>query len=233
MQFLNPLEQEALLLSLRVAGAAMLIIFLPGVATGWLLARFRFPGKSLFDAVVHFPLIAPPVVIGYLLLVTLGRQGAAGAWLYEHFGLTFAFSWRGAAVAAGVMGFPLLVRSVRLSVESIDRRLETAASTLGAPPWRVFLTITAPLMAPGIVAGMLLAFARALGEFGATISFVSNIPGETRTLPLAIYAQLQVPGGDTQAGRLMLLSLLLAIAALALSEILNRRMYRRLHGTGV
>lgn len=233
MHYLNPLEQEALLLSLQVAGAAMLIILLPGVAIGWLLARYSFPGKSLLDAVVHFPLIAPPIVVGYLLLVTLGRRGVAGAWLYEHFGLSFAFSWRGAAVAAGIMGFPLLVRSVRLSAEMIDRRLETAASTLGAAPWRVFLTITSPLMAPGIAAGMLLAFARALGEFGATISFVSNIPGETRTLPLAIYAQLQIPGGDTEAGRLMLLSLLLAIAALGLSEILNRRMYRRLYGTDV
>lgn len=230
MVFLSPLEHEALFLSLQVAGAAMAISLLPGIGIGWLLARYNFPGKSLLDAMVHFPLIAPPIVIGYLLLVTLGRRGFAGAWLYEQFGLSFGFSWRGAAVAAGVMGFPLLVRGVRLSAEAIDRRLEVAAGTLGAAPWRVFLTITLPLMSPGILAGLVLAFARALGEFGATISFVSNIPGETRTLPLAIYAQLQVPGGEAAAGRLMALSLLLAVSALILSELLNRSLGRRLYG---
>lgn len=230
MELLSPIEQQALLLSLRVAGVAVAFSLLPGIAVGWLLARFQFPGKTLLDGVVHFPLVAPPIVIGYLLLVTLGRRGVAGAWLYEHFGLTFGFSWRGAAVAAGIAGFPLLVRSVRLSVESIDQRLEAVAATLGASPWRRFISVTLPLMSPGILAGLVLAFARALGEFGATISFVSNIPGETQTLPLAIYAQLQIPGGEAAAGRLMALSLLLAGTALVLSEIFNRALRRRLHG---
>ncbi len=230
MDFLTPLELEALSLSLRVAGVAVAASLIPGVAIGWLLARYRFPGKSLLDGLVHFPLVAPPIVIGYLLLVTLGRRGVVGSWLYENFGVSFGFSWRGAAVAAGVVGFPLLVRSVRLSVEAIDRRLEVAASTLGACPWRSFVTITLPLMSPGILAGMTLAFARALGEFGATISFVSNIPGETRTLPLAIYAQLQIPGGEAAAGRLMLVSLFLAFAALIVSEIFSRTLRRRLYG---
>lgn len=231
MDLLNPLEQEALLLSIKVAGTGIAFGLLPGVGIGWLLARHQFPGKSLLDGLVHFPLVAPPIVIGYLLLVTLGRRGFVGAWLYENFGLTFGFSWRGAAVAAGIVGFPLLVRSVRLSVEAIDRRLELAAATLGASPWRRFFTISLPLMSPGILAGLVLAFARALGEFGATISFVSNIPGETRTLPLAIFAQLQIPGGEAAAGRLMLLSLILAGAALLASELLNRRIQRRLHGS--
>lgn len=230
MDVLTALEQEALSLSLQVASLAIAICLLPGIAIGWLLARRNFPGKTALDLLVHFPMVAPPIVIGYLLLVTFGRNGAIGGWIYDHFGVSLAFSWQGAAVAAAIMGFPLLVRSVRLSVEAIDQRLEKAASTLGAPPLKIFLGVTLPLMAPGIVAGTVSAFARALGEFGATITFVASIPGETRTLPLAIYAQLQTPGGETGAWRLMLLSLLLTVGALILSEYFNRKIQRRLSG---
>jgi molybdate transport system permease protein len=195
-----------------------------------LLARCDFPGKSLFDAVVHLPLVLPPVVIGYFLLLLLGRRGPLGALLEEYFGIVVAFRWTGAAIAAGIMGFPLMVRAIRLSMEAVDVRLEAAARTLGAPRWRVFFTITLPLTLPGILTGALLSFARSLGEFGATITFVSNIPGETRTLPLAIYTQTQVPGGDAEAMRLSLISVVISILALVVSEWLVRRASRRSQG---
>ncbi|MDH3473659.1 MAG: molybdate ABC transporter permease subunit [Rhodospirillales bacterium] len=225
---LTPLEREALALSLRVALWSMVLSLPFGVLTAWLLARREFPGKALFNGLVHLPLVVPPVVVGYLLLVLFGRRGPLGAWLYDSFGLTLAFSWRGAALAAGVMAFPLMVRAMRLSLEAVDRRLEAAARTLGAGPLEVFVTITLPLMSPGILAGAILAFARSLGEFGATITFVSNIPGETRTLPLALYSLAQTPGGETGALRLALLAVVLALAALAASEILARRLRERI-----
>jgi molybdate transport system permease protein len=225
---LTPLEREALVLSLRVALWSMLLSLPLGVLTAWLLARREFPGKALFNGLVHLPLVVPPVVVGYLLLVLFGRRGPLGAWLYDSFGITLAFSWRGAALAAGVMAFPLMVRAMRLSLEAVDRRLEAAARTLGAGPLEVFVTITLPLMSPGILAGAILAFARSLGEFGATITFVSNIPGETRTLPLALYSLAQTPGGETGALRLALLAIVLALAALATSEVLARRLRERI-----
>jgi molybdate transport system permease protein len=214
-------EAEVIALSLKV-GAVSVVASLPfAIGTAWLLARREFPGKTLFDALVHLPLVVPPVVVGYALLLAFGRTGPLGA-LLEPLGITFAFRWTGAALAAAVMGFPLVVRAIRLSMESIDPRLESAGRTLGAGPWRVFFTITLPLAWPGLVTGALLGFARALGEFGATITFVSNIPGETQTLPLAIYGATQVPGGDAQALRLSLISVLLSLAALAISERLVR-----------
>src|SRR5690606_33818862 len=192
-------------------------------ALAWVLARRRFPGRILLDAVVHLPLVLPPVVTGWLLLLLLGRQGPVGAWLDEQFGITFVFRWTGAAVAAAVMALPLMVRAMRLSIEAVDRRLVDAARTLGARPWRAFLTVTLPLSAPGIAAAAMLGFARSLGEFGATIIFASNIAGETRTLPLAIYSGLQVPGAEAQVARLALISVALSIAALVVSELLVRR----------
>jgi molybdate transport system permease protein len=214
-------EAEVIALSLKV-GAVSVVASLPfAIGTAWLLARREFPGKTLFDALVHLPLVVPPVVVGYALLLAFGRTGPLGA-LLEPLGITFAFRWTGAALAAAAMGFPLVVRAIRLSMESIDPRLESAGRTLGAGPWRVFFTITLPLAWPGVVTGALLGFARALGEFGATITFVSNIPGETQTLPLAIYGATQVPGGDAQALRLSLISVLLSLAALAISERLVR-----------
>ena len=196
----------------------------------YLLARRDFPGKSLFDAIVHLPLVLPPVVVGYALLLLLGRRGPRGALLEERFGNVVAFRWTGAAIACAVMGFPLMVRAMRLSIEAIDPKLDAAAQTLGAGRMGVFLTVTLPLAVPGIVTGTLLSFARSLGEFGATITFVSNIPGETQTLPLAIYALTQVPGGDEAALRLCILSVLLSIAALLVSEALVRRASRRVLG---
>jgi molybdate transport system permease protein len=229
MEFtLSAAELEALWLSLKVSLTAVIAILPLGIAAAWLLARRNFFGKTLVDGLIHLPLVVPPVVVGYLLLVMLGRRGVIGAWLYDLFGISLAFTWRGAAVAAGVMAFPLMVRAIRLSFESIDPRLETAARTLGAGPIRVFATLTLPLIAPGILTGCVLAFARALGEFGATITFVSNIPGETRTLPLAIYSSIQTPGGEDAAFRLTVLSILLSLAALATSEYLSRRLARRL-----
>jgi molybdate transport system permease protein len=223
-------EATAILLSLKVAAAAMLGSLPLGIATALLLARGRFWGKGLLDAAVHLPLVLPPVVTGYLLLLLFGRHGPLGRFFAEAFGLVFAFRWTGAALAAAVMGFPLLVRAIRLSAEAVDRRLEEAAGTLGAGPvWR-FVLVTLPLLAPGILAGMVLCFARSLGEFGATITFVSNIPGETETLPLAIYAFTQAPGGDAGALRLTLVSVVLSLLALAASEILSRRIGRRLAG---
>ncbi len=223
----SALELEALGLSVKVAFGAVLCSLPLGVVAAWLLARRDFWGKSLLNGLVHLPLILPPVVVGYLLLLLFGRQGAIGAWLFEWFGISVAFTWKGAALAAGVMAFPLMVRAIRLSIEAVDRRLEQAARTLGASPARVFVTVTLPLSLPGIVTGVILAFARCLGEFGATISFVSNIPGETRTLPLALYSLIQTPGGESGALRLMLISVVLAMAALMVSEVLARRIARQ------
>lgn len=223
MALFTPEETTAIALSLKVAAVAALAGLPAGVACGWLLARKRFPGKALFDALLHLPLVMPPVVTGYALLVTLGTQGVLGRWLLEHLGVQFAFRWTGAALACAVMGFPLMVRAIRLSIEATDRRLEQAAATLGAAPWRVFLTITLPLAWPGLVAGMVLAFAKALGEFGATITFVSNIPGETQTLSAAIYGLLQVPGMESSVWRLAGVALAISLAALLLSEWLVRR----------
>lgn len=220
---LSPLEWEALALSLKVAVWATLGSVPLGVLVAWLLARFRFPGHGIVNGIIHLPLVLPPVVVGYGLLVLLGRGGLVGAWLFDTFGISFAFTWKGAAVAAAVMAFPLMVRAMRLSLEAIDPGLEQAARTLGANPTRVFFTITLPLMLPGVVTGAILAFARALGEFGATITFVSNIPGETQTLPLALYTFTQIPGGENSALRLAVLAILVALAALMASEYLARR----------
>jgi len=225
---LSQLEIEALSLSLKVSVWEVACILLPGIAIAWLLARRDFPGKALLDGFVHLPLVLPPVAIGYVLLVMFGRNGPLGALLYDWLGVNLIFSWRGAAVAAGIMAFPLLVRAVRLSMEVVDQRLETAARTLGARPWRVFLTITLPLASPGILTGVLLAFIRCLGEFGATITFAANVPGETRTLPLALYTALQVPGGEDAALRLALVAIALAIGALVASQFLAREVAKRI-----
>lgn len=227
---LSPAEVDALLLSLRIALVATFVSLPFGLLVAWVLARRNFIGKSVLDGVVHLPLVVPPVVVGYLLLVLLGRNGLIGGFLFDVFGITIAFTWQGAAVAAAVMAFPLMVRSIRLSIEAADQRLETAARTLGARPLRVFVTITLPQILPGILVGLVLAFARALGEFGATIAFVSNIPGETRTLPLAIFTLLQAPGTEDAVIRLVVLSVTVALAALIASEFLSRRISRRLRG---
>jgi len=227
---ISPTEWTAILLSLRVATVATLVATPIGIAVAWLLARHEFWGKALLDAVIHLPLVLPPVVTGYLLLLTFGRRGVVGAWLAEHLGLVFAFRWTGAALACGIMSFPLLVRPIRLSIEAVDRRLEQAAATLGAAPWQVFLTVTLPLAISGVLAGMVLGFAKALGEFGATITFVSNIPGETQTISSAIYALIQTPDGDTAALRLVVVSVLISTAALVVSEWFSRRALLRLHG---
>jgi molybdate transport system permease protein len=227
---ISPAEWTAIALSLRVAVVATVVATPFGVAAAWLLARRDFWGKSLLDALIHLPLVLPPVVTGYLLLLTFGRRGLVGEWLADHLGIVFAFRWTGAALACGIMSFPLLVRPIRLSIEAVDRKLEQAASTLGAAPWRVFLTVTLPLALPGILAGMVMGFAKALGEFGATITFVSNIPGETQTISSAIYALIQTPDGDAAALRLVVISAILAIAALIASEVFARRATQRLHG---
>ena len=227
---LTPSELEALRLSLKVAGVSVVASLPVGFALAWLLARYRFPGKTLLDAVVHLPLVLPPVVIGYMLLVLFGRRGPIGQWLEESFGIVFAFRWTGAALACALMGLPLLVRAIRQSLEAIDRRLEATAATLGANRAWVLASVTIPLALPGIVTGMLLSFARSLGEFGATITFVSNIPGETQTLPLAIYTYTQVPGGDPQALRLCVISVVLSLAALLVSEVLVRRANQQILG---
>ncbi len=226
----SPEELVAIRLSLRVAFWAMLTSLPVGIAVAMLLARGRFWGKSLLNAVVHLPLVMPPVVTGYLLLLLFGRNGPLGRLLAESLGIVFAFRWTGAALACAVMGFPLMVRSIRLSVDSVDRRLEDAAGTLGASGLWIFATITLPLILPGILAGMILAFARALGEFGATITFVSNIPGETQTIPTAIYTFIQAPGGDIAALRLTLVSIAISMAALIVSEPLTARAARRALG---
>jgi molybdate transport system permease protein len=223
-------EWEILQLSLRVSFLSVLVSLPLAIAIAYLLARASFPGKTLFDAVVHLPLVLPPVVVGYFLLLLFGRRGPLGGLLEEWFGVVVAFRWTGAALAAGIMGFPLMVRAIRLSFESIDRKLEAAASTLGAGHIAVFATVTLPLALPGIITGVLLSFARGLGEFGATITFVSNIPGETRTLPLAIYSYTQTPTGDAQALRLSIIAIVLSLAALFVSEVLVRRATRRIMG---
>lgn len=223
MLHFSPDELTAIGLSVKVAAVAAIASLLPAIAVAWLLARRRFFGRTVLDALVHLPLVLPPVVIGYALLVTMGTRGVVGAWLLEQWGIRLAFRWTGAALACAVMGFPLMVRAIRLSIEQVDRRLEHAAATLGAPPWKVFLTITLPLAWPGLVAGAVLAFAKALGEFGATITFVSNIPGQTQTMSAAIYSLLQVPGGEHGIWRLAAVSLGISLGALVLSEWLVRR----------
>ncbi|KQT66156.1 MULTISPECIES: molybdate ABC transporter permease subunit [unclassified Aureimonas] len=228
---LTPEEWTAVRLSLRVALVATLASLPLGLFVAWLLARKRFPGKALLNGIVHLPLVMPPVVTGYLLLLAFGRRGVVGGFLAEHLGLVFSFRWTGAALASAVMAFPLMVRAIRLSIEGIDRRLEDAAGTLGANAAFVFLTVTLPLALPGILAGMILAFAKAMGEFGATITFVSNIPGETQTLPAAIYTFTQVPGGEAGALRLTLISVAISMGALLLSELLAARVGRRVHAT--
>ena len=223
---LTPAETGIIALSLRVATVAVLASLPLAIIAAYVLARFRFPGRTLLDAIVHLPLVLPPVVVGFALLVLFGKQGPIGHVLYDWFGVVFAFRWTGAALASAIMGFPLMVRAIRLSIDAIDRQLEVAATTLGASTIRVFMTVTLPLAFPGIITGVLLAFARDLGEFGATITFVSNIPGETETLPLAIYSFTQVPGGDAMAWRLSIISIVLSIAALLVSEWLTRRVER-------
>ncbi|RWD65228.1 molybdate ABC transporter permease subunit [Mesorhizobium sp.] len=225
---LTPDEWNAVRLSIKVATVAMIASLPPGILLALLLARGRFWGKTLLNGLVHLPLILPPVVTGYLLLLTFGRRGPAGAFLAEHFGIVFSFRWTGAALACGVMGFPLMVRAIRLSIEAVDRRIEAAAGTLGANPLWVFSTITLPLILPGLIAGAILSFAKAMGEFGATITFVSNIPNETQTLPSAIYTFTQVPGGDEGALRLTLISIIISMVALIASEVLARRVCRRM-----
>ncbi|MBZ9675917.1 molybdate ABC transporter permease subunit [Mesorhizobium sp. ES1-1] len=225
---LSPDEWNAVWLSIKVATVAMLFSLPPGILIALLLARGQFWGKTLLNGVVHLPLILPPVVTGYLLLLTFGRRGPAGAFLAEHLGIVFSFRWTGAALACGIMGFPLMVRAIRLSIEAVDRRMEAAAGTLGASSLWVFVTITLPLILPGLIAGAILAFAKAMGEFGATITFVSNIPNETQTLPSAIYTFTQVPGGDEGALRLTLISIMISMAALVASEVLARRVGRRM-----
>lgn len=225
---LTPLELEALRLSMLVSVWAVAGSLPLGIACAWLLSRLNFPGKSLLDGLIHLPLVLPPVVIGYALLVLLGRRGVLGQALFDWFGVTVAFTWKGAAIASAVVAFPLLVRSIRLSLDAVDRGLEQAARTLGCGPMRTFLTVTLPLVLPGVLTGVVLAFARSLSEFGATITFVSNIPGETRTLPLALYALTQVPGGDDAAFRLCVISVVVAFAALLASDVLSRVVAERI-----
>ena len=230
MMALTPEEWTAILLSLRIGFWATLWALPPGIAIAWLLARRSFPGKALVDGLVHLPLVLPPVVTGYALLLLMGRRGPIGSFLAEQFGIVFAFRWTGAALACAIMGFPLLVRAIRLSIEASDIKLEQAAATLGARPLWVFATVTLPLALPGIVAGMVLCFAKALGEFGATITFVSNIPGETQTISAAIYTFTQSPDGDAAALRLTMVAVAVALAALVLSEWFARRVGARAHG---
>ena len=228
--WLTPDEWRAVALSLRVSFWATVVSLPIGIAVAYVLARYRFWGRQLLNGLVHLPLILPPVVTGYLLLLTFGRKGAVGAFLDQAFGLVFAFRWTGAALAAAVMAFPLMVRAIRMAIEAVDPRLEAAAGTLGASrPW-VFVTVTLPLILPGILAGAILGFAKAMGEFGATITFVANIPGQTQTLPSAIYAHLQVPGGDAAAFRLVLVAIAIAMLALLLSEWVGRSVARRIAG---
>lgn len=224
---LSPEEWTAIWLSLKVASIAALTSLPLGVLTALTLARGHFPGKTLLDGLVHLPLVLPPVVTGYALLILFGKRGPVGMFLYEHFGIVFSFRWTGAALACAVMGFPLMVRAIRLTIESIDARYEQAAGTLGAAPAWVFLTVTLPLALPGIIAGAVLCFAKALGEFGATITFVSNIPGETQTIPAAIYNYTQVPGGDAGALRLSIVAVVISLGALMVSELIARRSGRR------
>lgn len=225
---MTELEYQALILSLKVGAYAVVWLIPLGIALAWLLSRKQFIGKSILDSLIHLPLVLPPVVIGYLLLISLGRQGVLGSWLYEHFGLVFSFNWKGAVIACIVVALPLMVRSVRLSLDNVDPKLEHAASTLGASPLKVFVTITLPLTIPGIITGTMLSFARSLGEFGATISFISNIPGETQTIPLAMYNFIETPGAEMEAARLCIISIGLALSTLMISEWLNRKAAARL-----
>ena len=229
--WLGPTEWAAVELSIRVSFWATLASLPPGILVAYALARWRFPGRQVLNGLVHLPLILPPVVTGYLLLITFGRRGAVGQILDQWFGIVLSFRWTGAAVAAAVMAFPLMVRTIRLAIEAVDPKLEAAAGTLGASrPW-VFVTVTLPLILPGIVAGAILAFAKAMGEFGATITFVSNIPGQTQTIPSAIHALLQVPGGQEAATRLVIVAIVIAMAALLLSEVVGRRVARMVGGS--
>lgn len=225
---LSSAEIEALILSTKVAVCCTLAICIPGIALAWLLAKKSFYGKSLLDSLVHLPLVLPPVVPGFLLLLLLGSQGFIGKWLHDSFGISIAFTWVGAVIASAVMAFPLMVRSSRLAISQVDYRLEAAAQSLGANPFKVFFTITLPLAMPGIITGLILAFSRSLGEFGATITFVGNIEGETRTLPLAIYTYTQIPGGDIAAMRLVILSMVIALGALMVSDLLERKASQRI-----
>jgi molybdate transport system permease protein len=228
---LTEYETAALLLSLKVSGVAVLFSLPLGIGCAWLLARVEFPGKALFDSVIHLPLVLPPVVIGYLLLISMGRKGVIGERLFEWFGISFSFNWRGAALAAAIVSFPLMVRAIRQAFEHVDVRLEQAARTLGSSPLRVFITITLPLTAPGIISGMVLAFARSLGEFGSTITFVSNIPGETRTIPLAMYSFIETPGAESQAARLCVIAIIIALLSLIMSQWLTQKAQRRVSAT--
>lgn len=225
---LSDYELTALRLSLKVAAYAVVWLLPVAVILGWVLARKEFVGKSVLDSLIHLPLVLPPVVIGYLLLISMGRRGVIGSWLYDWFGVSFSFSWRGAVLACVVVSLPLMVRAIRLSVESIDIKLEQAAKTLGASPIKVFFTITLPLTLPGVITGVMLAFARSLGEFGATISFVSNIPAETQTIPLAMFTFLETPGEEMAAARLCVISIVIALLSLLTSEWVSRRVRRRL-----
>lgn len=227
---LTDIEIAALRLSIRVSLWAVIVSLPLGIFIAWVLARKNFPGKNLLDGLVHLPLVIPPVVTGYLLLVVLGRNGVVGSLLHKYLGVVLTFDWKGAVIAAAVMSFPLLVRAVRLSLEGVDQGLEAAARTLGAGPFRVFFTVTLPLTVPGIITGLILAFARSLGEFGATITFVSNIQGQTQTLPLALYTFTQVPDGEIGAMRLCILSIFIAMTALVCSEITARHFTARLRG---
>lgn len=224
---LTEYEISALLLSLKVSSAAVMFSLPPGILIAWILSRTEFPGKSLIDGLVHLPLVLPPVVVGYLLLISMGKQGAIGSRLFEWFGLSFSFSWQGAALAAAVVSFPLLVRAIRLSLDAVDTKLEQAARTLGAGRIKVFLTITLPLTLPGLLAGTVLAFARSIGEFGATITFVANIPDETRTLPLAMFSFIETPGAEAEAARLCVIAIVVALTSLLFSEWLTRRAKKR------
>ncbi len=227
MEFFSPVEYEIFLLSLRVAFWGVICSLPLAILVALLLARCSFPGKFILNTIVHLPLVVPPVVIGYLLLLVFGNNGVLGRWLFEMFQISIAFTWKGAALAASVMAFPLMVRAIRLSLDLLDVELEEAAATLGAGPFKKFISVTLPLILPGIIVGTLLGFARSLGEFGATITFVSNIPGETQTLPLAMFKYIQTPGGDFQALRLMTLSVILAVGALIISELVERKLKAR------
>lgn len=225
---LTELEITALALSLKVAFVASICILPIGIALAWLLAKKEFYGKSLLDGLIHLPLVLPPVVIGYVLLILFGKQGPLGKWLEQYLGLDFSFSWRGAALASAVVALPLMVRAIRLSILSVDSKLEDAAMTLGANPWRVFQRVTLPLIMPGVISGFVLAFARSLGEFGATITFVSNIPGETQTIPLAMFSFLETPGAEFEAMRLCILAIVIALVSLFISEWMSRRSQQKL-----
>lgn len=220
-------EMTAIMLSLKVAGTTVLWLLPIGIILGWTLARTEFRGKGIVDSIIHLPMVLPPVAVGYLLLVTMGKQGLIGHWL-STFGISFSFSWRGAVLACSVVALPLMVRSIRLSIESVDIKLEQAARTLGASPLKVFVTITLPLIVPGLITGTMLSFARSLGEFGATISFVSNIPGETQTIPLAMYNFLETPGAEMSAARLCMVSVAIALVSLLASEWCSRSMASKL-----